>query len=256
MFAFPGMSMSTRTPPRYAVHPVHAPPVRPRSRLWWVLGWGASLALVGGLAFFLGRGGTATGSGASGKARALAAENAQLKQQLAIAKRSVQVANVASRKLTDNLAERDEKINGLRADLAFYARLVGGSAQRQGLQLQSVHLVRVANSRAWNIELTLTRNARRGNEVRGTARIDIDGVRGGTLSRLRWQDISAPGQKDGLPFKFKYFQQLHGTLLLPKDFTPNRLQVSLDPKRGKTITQSMSWTDALKNPESNQDVEQ
>lgn len=248
--------MSTRPPPRYAVHPVHAPPVRPRSRLWWVLGWTASLVLVAGIAFFVGRGGDAVGAGPSGHARKLAAENAHLKQQLAIAKRSVQVANVASRKLTDNLAKRDEQINGLRADLAFYARLVGGSSQRQGLQLQNVHLERVPDSRAWNIVVTLTRNARRGTDVRGTARIDIDGVRSGSLTRMRWKDISAPEQKDGLDFKFRYFQQLHGTVLLPKDFTPNRLRITLDPRRGKTITQSMSWTDAQKNPESNQDVEQ
>jgi hypothetical protein len=248
--------MSTRPPPRYAVHPVHAPPARPRSRLWWILGWGASLVLIGSLAFVLGRSDVAAGSGPAGNTRKLAAENARLKQQLAIARRSVQVANVASRKLTENLAERDEKINGLRADLAFYSRLVGGSGQRQGLQLQGVHLDQVAHSRAWNITLTLTRNARRGNEVRGNARIAIDGVRGGSLTRLQWQDLSAPDQKDGLPFRFKYFQQLHGTLLLPKGFTPNRLQIRLDPTRGKSITQSKSWTDALKNPENNQDVEQ
>ena len=221
-----------------------------------MLGWGASLVLIGGLGFLLGRSGVTAGSGAAGATRHLSAENARLKQQLANAERSVQVASVASRKLTQNLAQRDEKINGLRADLAFYSRLVGGSGQRQGLQLQGVHLQQVAHSRAWNITLTLTRNARRGNEIRGNASVDIDGVRGSSLARLAWKDVSAPGQKDGLPFKFKYFQQLHGTVLLPKGFTPNRLQISLDPKHGKSITQSMSWTDALKNPENNQDVEQ
>lgn len=248
--------MSIRTPPRYAVHPVHAPPPRPRARLWWGLAWAASLLLAVGLGYALGGGGSAViGRGGARRAADLARDNAQLKQQLAIARRSVQVANVASRKLTDNLAQRDEQINGLRADLAFYARLVGGSAQHQGLQLQGVRLTRVGGSRAWNIVLTLTRNTRRGEEVRGTATVDIDGVRGGSLARMHWQDISAPGQKDGLDFKFKYFQQLHGTILLPRDFTPNRLNIDLNPKRGKDVTESMSWSDALKHSENTQDVE-
>jgi hypothetical protein len=247
--------MSIRPPPRYAVHPLHAPPARRRSRWWWIAAWVASVALVGVLGYYLGSGGAPSVGGHAGSARRLAKENDQLKQQLAIAQRSVQVAKVASRKLTDNLAERDEQINGLRADLAFYTRLVGGSTQHQGLQLQNVHLQRVGHSQAWNIELTLTRNARRGDEVHGTATVDVDGVRTGSLTRMRWKDISAPEQKDGMDFKFKYFQQLHGTILLPKDFTPNRLQIELAPRGKKNITQNMSWTDALKNPENNQDVE-
>ena len=248
--------MRIRTPPRYAVQPVHAPSARLRARLWWGLAWAATLVLALGAGYSLAGGGPAViGKGSARKIAALSRENAQLKQQLAIAQRSVQVADVASRKLTDNLAERDEQINGLRADLAFYARLVGGSAQREGLQLQGVRLTRVGSSRAWNIVLTLTRNARRGDEVHGKATIDIDGVRAGSLARLHWQDISAPGQKDGLDFKFKYFQQLHGTILLPRDFTPNRLNIDLEPTRGKAITQSMSWSDARKLSENNQDVE-
>ncbi|KGI76762.1 DUF6776 family protein [Oleiagrimonas soli] len=247
--------MSIRPPPRYAVHPVHAPPARPRSKWWWALGWAVSLLIAIAIGYVLGNRGPAVVPGSGHNARQLAAENADLKQQLAIAQRSQQVASVATKKLTDNLAERDEQINGLRADLAFYSRLVGGGAQHQGLQLQMVHVAPVPNSRAWNIELTLTRNAKRGDDISGHAEIDIDGVRSGTLARMHWKDISAPDQKDGMAFKFKYFQQLHGTVMLPKDFTPNRLRISISPDGAKTTTQSMSWTDALKNPENTDHVE-
>jgi len=248
--------MIKRPPPRYAVQPVHAPSARLRARLGWGLAWAVTLLLAAGLGYVLAGGGSVViGHGNARKVKVLSRENAQLKQQLAIAQRSVQVANVASRKLTDNLAERDEQINGLRADLAFYARLVGGSAQHEGLQLQGVHLSQVGKSRAWNIVLTLTRNARSGNEVHGKATVDVDGVRAGSLARLHWQDISAPSEKDGLDFKFKYFQQLHGTILLPRDFTPNRLNIDLQPAHGKAITQSMSWAEARKNSENTQNVE-
>ncbi|RAP56888.1 DUF6776 family protein [Oleiagrimonas sp. MCCC 1A03011] len=248
--------MSIRPPPRYAVHPVHAPPpAPPRRKLWWTLAWIGSVLVAIAIGYVLGNNGPAVVPGNHHNARQLAKENAQLKQQLAIAQRSQQVASVASKKLTDNLAERDEQINGLRADLAFYSRLVGGGTQHQGLQLQMVHATPVPGSRAWNIELTLTRNAKRGNEVSGHAEVDVDGVRAGSLTRMHWKDISAPDQKDGLDFKFKYFQQLHGTVMLPKGFTPNRLRISISPKGAKTTTQSMSWTDALKNPESTDHVE-
>jgi hypothetical protein len=247
--------MSTRPPTRYAVHPVHSPPVPSRRWLGWLAAWLASLLLVAGGTYMLAHSKPGMGPAQTQVPAKLAAENARLKQQLAIAQRSSQVASVATGKLTDNLAKRDEKINGLRADLAFYSRLVGGGAQHQGLQLQTVNLQPLPHSKAWNITLTLTRNAKRGDEESGVADVDIDGVRAGSLRRLHWKDISAPDQKNGMGFKFKYFQQLHGTIMLPKDFTPNRLHINLKPRHGKTITQSMSWSDALKNPE-NDHVEQ
>lgn len=224
---------------------------------WWggLALWVASLIVAAVLAYAYGKSATPRTSVSGKTVEALRTDNARLKQQLAIAQRSLQVANVASRKLTDTLAERDEQINGLRADLSLYARLAGGSSRQDGLQLQGVYLHRVARSRAWNITLTLTRNARRRDIVHGRATVDIDGVRAGSLARLHWSDIAAPEQKEGMPFKFKYFQQLHGTLMLPADFTPNRLRIHLDPRGSKNITQSMSWNSALKNPENPQNVE-
>lgn len=243
--------MSIRTPPRYVVHPVHAPPARPRRWIGWLAAWLVSLLLVAGGTLLVARSTQGIAIGAGRRARRLAAEIDHLKQQLAIARRSQQVSSVATRKLTDNLAERDAQINGLRAEVALYSGLVGGGAQFQGIQLQTVHVSRLPHSRAWNITLSLTRNARRRDEESGTAEIDIDGVRAGSLRRLHWKDISAPDQKNGLAFKFKYFEQLHGTMMLPSDFTPNRLHVTLNPRNGHTITQSLSWTDALKHPENN-----
>jgi hypothetical protein len=243
--------MSASPPPRYAVHPVHSPPARKRGRwLWWALAWLVSLALAVGLTIYISSRPASPGMhGDTSDPKQLAAENANLKQQLAIAKQTQQVTAVATKKLTDNLATRDEKISNLRADLAFYSHLVGGGARNEGLKLQKTHLQPVPNSRAWNITLTLTRNAKRDTMGSGVARVDVDGVSGGQLKRLRWKDITGPDQKNGLDFKFRFFQQLQGTIMLPKGFTPNRLRITIDPKRGKSMTQTLPWTSALKNPE-------
>lgn len=253
MGAFAGTAMSIRPPPRFVVRPADAPPARPRRRLWLVAAWLGSLALTG-LAVHLATERGPLASPDRSREHRLVDENADLKQQVAILKRSEQVANVAAKDLQGALADREEQISGLRADLAFYAHLVGGGAQREGLQVQGVHLKRVAGSNAWNITVTLTQNARRGGEVKGRARIALEGVRGDKLARLDWSDLAGPGQQDGLDFDFKYFQQLHGTVMLPDGFTPNRLRVTATPQGGATITQSVSWSDALKNPEDS-DVE-
>ena len=64
------------------------------------------------------------------------AELEAAKQQVATLSRSEQISRAANLEVQETLAERDEEIAALRADVAFYERLVGATGQRRGL---SVH---------------------------------------------------------------------------------------------------------------------
>lgn len=187
--------------------------------------------------------------GASGDAQASA-------QQIAILKRSEQVARIAAQDLRKTLADREEEISALRADLAFYSNLVGSGEQGKALTVHGVHLQSVKGSRAWYATITLTQNARRGTKNKGTVKLAVEGVRDGKLRLLKWPQISAPDDADSITYEFKYFQQLHATLMLPENFTPNRLRVQVNPSDGKEITHSMAWSDALKSAEENNVQEQ
>lgn len=240
--------MSTQPPPRYVVHSVGDPAVRRRRGLWLVLGWVASLVVVGGGVYLA----TDQGPLASvdrTQTRQLQKENDTLHQQVATLTRSLQVAQVASSSLTDSLAESEEKINGLRADLAFYSHLIGGGSQHHGLRVQKVRLDRVNDSRAWNFTVTLTHNVKRGSEVKGSVRVSVEGIRDGKLTRLAWTKLAGKTDQGGIDFGFRYFQQVHGTLMLPADFTPNRLHVEARPAGAKAVVQTLDWSDALTSAE-------
>lgn len=175
----------------------------------------------------------------------LAADNEQLKQQVSDLQRSQQVGDVAMRSLRGTLAEREEQLSGLRADLGFYSRLVGSDGQRQGLKVQEVRVQPVAQSNAWNLTLSLTQNARRGDEIAGNATVTVEGLRGDKVEKLEWSSLGDAAEKDGMPFQFKYFQQLHCTFILPKDFRPMRLRITATPGKGSAATRAVVWTDAL-----------
>jgi hypothetical protein len=213
--------------------------------LWLALAWAASLVMVAAAVYLaVDRGPLASPDRT--RERQLNSDNDDLRQQVATLTRSEQVARVAAAALKDTLADREEQISGLRADLAFYSALVGGGGQREGLQVQGVHVQQVGHSRAWNFTVTLTQNAKRGEETRGTLAVAVEGIRGDHLARLDGAAIGGPEQKDGLAFKFKYFEQIHGTLMLPADFTPNRLRVALTPQRGAAVERTVDWAQALK----------
>ncbi len=61
-----------------------------------------------------------------------------LQQRVATLSRSDQISREANRDLQSTLAERDEEIAALRADVAFYERLVGSTAQRRGLAVHAL----------------------------------------------------------------------------------------------------------------------
>lgn len=236
--------MSPRPPPRLVVR-AHDTSAQRRRRLWLLVAWPLSVAVAAVAGWSLAQAPVTLVPGHRGQIKQLQADNERLKQQVADLTRSQQVGDVAMRALQRSMAEREEQISGLRADLGFYSRLVGGDGQRQGLRIQEVHVQEVPQSRAWNLTLSLTQNVRRGDEIHGRLSVTVEGLRGDKVEQLPWTQLGDNAQKDGLSFAFKYFQQLHATVVLPADFRPTRLRVHAEPDDGAVADRVVSWNDAL-----------
>lgn len=166
-------------------------------------------------------------------------------QQVATLKRSDQISRDANRDLQGALAEREEEIAGLRADLAFYERLVGATGQRRGL---SVHAIRLQpqGADAWHFATTLTQNLNRGGVSTGQMSLAVEGTQAGKLRKLAWADLRRQPAAPGVAYSFKYFEQVEGDVFLPAGFTPVRVEVRLQPRSGGSVTESFSWADATR----------
>ncbi len=166
----------------------------------------------------------------------------ELKQQVATLARSDQISRDANRDLQGALSEREEEIAGLRADVAFYERLVGATSQRRGL---TVHALKMEpqNSSAWQFQATLTQNLNRGAVSGGQLSLSIEGSRAGKLQTLGWDDLRQQDKAARVAFSFKYFQQVKGDVFLPEGFSPVRVTVRLQPRSGAAIAQSFSWAE-------------
>jgi hypothetical protein len=183
----------------------------------------------------------------------LAAENAQvhaqgqrieeLEQRVATLKQSDEVSRAANQELQSSLSDRDEEVSALRADVAFYERLVGTSGQRRGLSVHSVKMDRNSNG-TWHFTATLTQNLNRGKISQGDLTMQIEGATGGKLQALQWTDLMQKPDAPPQPFEFRYFQKVEGNVMLPPGFTPHRVRVSLRSE-GTTIQQAFPWADAL-----------
>jgi len=180
----------------------------------------------------------------------LAAQGARiatLEQQATTLARSDQVSREANRDLQGTLAERDEEIAGLRADVAFYERFVGSTAQRHGLAVHQLHMEGQPGG-AWHFVATLTQNVNRGAVNDGRLTLALEGSRGGRMEKLPWEALRQQPGAPGIDYSFKYFQQVQGDVMVPAGLQPVRVVVRLEPAQGDPVEQSFTWAEATADP--------
>lgn len=229
----------------------HDPAQLRRTRLLLGMAWLGSLLIVAALvAVVIAR---TSHDGSAAQRDSAEKQIDTLKARIAVLERSEQVARAGIADVQKTLRERDEEVDGLRADLAFYGRLVGGN-KREGLAVHALQVMPVKNSQAWNFRVTLTQNFRRGEDVKGRLTIGVEGIADGKLQTLDWSALSQGANSAGIEYDFKYFQQVSGTIMLPAGFAANRAIVRADSDSGR-IDQEFSWKDAIKGEESD-DVRQ
>jgi hypothetical protein len=187
-------------------------------------------------------------SPAPGGTHAQAARIADLEQRVATLSRSDQISREANRDLQSTLAERDEEIASLRADVAFYERFVGATGQRHGLAVHDLKL-QAQDAQVWKFTATLTQNLNRGAVNSGRLTVAVEGSVGGRMQKADWATLRQQADAAGLPYSFKYFQQVEGDLLLPAGMKPVRVVVRLQPAGGAAVEQSFTWAEAI-SPES------
>lgn len=212
-----------------------------RQRLILALLWLASLGIAAALAWNLA--GRPPEAAMRSELRASEARSEGLRQQLAQASRAEQVTRAALGEVQQDLREREEEINALRADLAFYERLVG-SDRRSGLAVHTLTLAATGDPRAWTFSLTLTQNIKRGAETRGHLRLAVEGLADGELTRLDWPALTG-GDRPPIEYRFRYFQEVGGTIVLPPGFQPARVLVHAEGE-GDRVEQEFAWNDALR----------
>ena len=229
----------------------HNPAQQRRTLLLLGMAWLGSLLIVAVVvAVVVAR---SAGDGAAARLARDAKKADALLSRIAVLERSEQVARAGISDVQKTLRERDEEVDGLRADLAFYGRLVGGN-KREGLAVHALQVTPVAHSQAWNFRVTLTQNFRRGDDVKGRLTISVEGVADGKLVTLDWPALSQGANASGIEYDFKYFQQVSGTIMLPVGFAANRAIVRADSDSGR-VDQEFAWKDATKGEESD-DVRQ
>lgn len=241
--------MSESTPPAAAPGDSPSDAIRQTAARhpWWAYG---ALAVLLGALLFGAWGAWMVASGGAGGRTASAGQRAELErleQEVATLRRSDQISRDANAELQASLAARDEEIAALRADVAFYERFVGATAQPRGLAVHELELrPQQADGRVWHFIATLTQTRDRDAPSVGRLTLSVEGTQDGRLQRLSWADLRQQPGASGSEYSFRYFQRVEGDILLPPGFVPLRIHTRLVPASGAPIERTIPWAEAAR----------
>ena len=174
--------------------------------------------------------------------RDLKAENERLREEKAVLERTAQIKEEAYRRLNDTVGGLQSEVAELKRELAFYRGIVSPKEAARGLKVEGFEVSRNAIERSYRVKVVLTQVLKNDTVAKGTVRLGFEGSLNGEMTVLDLKQVSL-GESEGLKYRFKYFQNLKGDVVLPEGFVPSRVIVTVDPngKKGKQIEKVFDW---------------
>ncbi len=182
------------------------------------------------------------------RSRALDSRADTLTRQLADARLTATIDAEAARSLRETISDLRSRVAGLREEVTFYKSLMAPSKAHRGLQIAEFELGRGERDHQYTFHILLTQAEERRSWVQGNVTVEVHGIRSRDDGDPVEQVLSLTdlGSSDTypLPFRFRYFQNLSGSLTLPGDFEPRSVVVTMTPK-GRNADQAertFDWT--------------
>jgi hypothetical protein len=172
-------------------------------------------------------------------------QNALLRDRVALLEESRRIDSEASEQLSVALEAQDQEIMDLRQELAFYRGIVSPADGRAGLRLQSFALEPQPGG-VLGFELVLVQALRHDRNQAGQVRINVSGSGAEGPLELDLSAMTADAQAS-IPYTFRYFQILTGTIVFPDGFVPETVLVTLDPTASgqANVERSYSWAELV-----------
>mgnify|MGYP000529990407 FL=1 len=165
-----------------------------------------------------------------------------LRQQVANLESGREIDELAKQGIQETIREFKAKVSQLETDVSFYQNIMAPSDNARGLQVQKVEIKAGSVDKRFAYKIVLAQVADNKAYVKGVVAVNLIGMRGDKKEIIPLRDISE--QKDlGIKFKFKYFQDISGELVLPEGLVPESIQVVAQTKGKKAsrLEQSFEW---------------
>ncbi|MGB5260264.1 MAG: DUF6776 family protein [Gammaproteobacteria bacterium] len=175
----------------------------------------------------------------------LADDTTDLREQVAILERSSQIDRQAAESVKAELGQLEEDLQAAREEVEFYRGIVSPGDVKPGLRIHRFALEAGAAPGEFHYDLVLTQLKHNDKAVSGVVDWRITGSMPEYQTEIGLERVTEPAVKE-LKFRFRYFQELAGTIRLPEGFTARQVVLTIRPAgkgKGKAepIVQSFDW---------------
>ena len=178
---------------------------------------------------------------------ALLDENARLRERVAVLERSSLVDRSAYAEIEASLEKLQAENLELKQEIEFYQGIVSPKTVGHSVKVKSLRLERGAKERTYQFKLVLIQAAKVAKTEKGVAGLYLHDLQNGRFKEIAFRDLAVSRRGTRFSFKFKYFQNIEGTIVLPKDFSPERVVVKVDPagKKKRQIEKIFEWAEVV-----------
>lgn len=152
-------------------------------------------------------------------------QHQQLRLQLASQQGNHRVDIEALREARSTIVALKTELAELTSDLGFYRSIMAPSEMERGFQLDSFQLSPADGEGVFDYDLVVIQVGNNERFRSGWIRLVIEGVRNDEPLTLELHEVSENADESGIRYRFRYFQDIEGRLVLPEGFQPESVQV-------------------------------
>jgi hypothetical protein len=177
------------------------------------------------------------------------AEYDEVRQQKVRLERSQAIDEQALNTARNTIADLESTIANLEADLTFYRNIMAPSETSKGLQVDQLTLRNVRGGGRYDFKLVLTQLGDNKSYISGVVAVNIIGEQEGEQEVIPLRDLSEDVEDLGVRFRFRYFQDVEGTLALPDNFEPYEVQVvaKAEGSKASQAERTFEWQQLAEN---------
>lgn len=173
----------------------------------------------------------------------------QARQEKVRLERSQAIDKQALNTARDTIADLESAIANLEADLTFYRNIMAPSEASKGLQVDRLTLRDARGERRYDFKLVLTQVGDNKSYISGVVAVNIIGEQEGEQEVIPLRDLSEEVEDLGVRFRFRYFQDVEGTLALPDNFEPYEVQIvaKAEGNKASQAERTFEWRQLAEN---------
>lgn len=177
------------------------------------------------------------------KLQVLEASEVEAKRALQSALLGAEVDKSSLEDVRKQIAVLKEQIAALEEDNAFYRNLMAPSESKKGLNFGVIEILETDIDRTYRFKVVMQQLATQHQLLTGTLNFNIVGRQDDAVTVLSISDVSQDIDSGNIKLRFKYFQNIEGSLVLPEGFLPERIELEARASKPKptVIEKRFAW---------------